>query len=150
MNAVQEQMTNVSVNTPNACIKPCLTGWLTVAVAAALGALPSPASLLNRPRLMPCITVTPNIPPVKHAVFIYRLAVAAMVMIGAVITLDFAWCLADLTMAMLTVFNLIAIVLLSRQAIFLLNDYRQQKKEGKNPQFSKQQMPEIADKLEAW
>lgn len=90
------------------------------------------------------------ITPVKHAVFIYRLAVAAMVMIGAVITLDFAWCLADLTMAMLTVFNLIAIVLLSRQAIFLLNDYRQQKKEGKNPQFSKQQMPEIADKLEAW
>lgn len=90
------------------------------------------------------------ITPVKHAVFIYRLAVAAMVMIGAVITLDFAWCLADLTMAMLTVFNLIAIVLLSHQAIFLLNDYRQQKKEGKNPQFSKQQMPEIADKLEAW
>lgn len=90
------------------------------------------------------------ITPVKHAVFIYRLAVSAMVMIGAVITLDFAWCLADLTMAMLTVFNLIAIVLLSRQAIFLLNDYRQQKKEGKNPQFSKQQMPEIADKLEAW
>ena len=34
-------------------INPCFTGWLTVATAAALGALPSPASLLNKPRLMP-------------------------------------------------------------------------------------------------
>ena len=46
--------------------------------------------------------------------------------------------------------NLVAIVLLSRQAVFLLKDYRQQKKEGKNPVFTKDKMPEIADKLEAW
>ena len=63
MKAVHEHTTNVSVNTPNACIKPCFTGWLTVATAAALGALPSPASLLKRPRLMPCMTVTPSTPP---------------------------------------------------------------------------------------
>ena len=63
MNAVQEHTTRVSVNTPSAWMSPCFTGWLTVAAAAALGALPSPASLLNRPRLMPCITVTPSTPP---------------------------------------------------------------------------------------
>ena len=53
-------------------------------------------------------------------------------------------------MALLTLCNLVAIVLLSRQAVFLLKDYRQQKKEGKNPVFTKDKMPEIADKLEAW
>ena len=74
----------------------------------------------------------------KLGVFIYRLAVAAMVMIGAVVSLDFAWSFADITMALLTLCNLVAIVLLS------------QKKEGKNPVFSKDKMPEIADQLEAW
>lgn len=53
-------------------------------------------------------------------------------------------------MALLTLCNLIAIVMLSRQAVFLLNDYRKQKKEGKNPIFKRKQMPEIADRLEAW
>ena len=86
----------------------------------------------------------------RLGVFVYRLAVAAMVMIGAVVSLDFAWSMADITMALLTLCNLVAIVLLSRQAVFLLQDYRQQKKEGKNPVFTKDKMPEIADKLEAW
>lgn len=86
----------------------------------------------------------------KWSVCAYRLAVAGMVMLGAVVTLDFAWCLADITMALLSLCNLIAIVLLSRQAVFLLNDYRRQKREGKNPVFTKDKMPEIADKLEAW
>ena len=66
----------------------------------------------------------------KLGVFIYRLAVAAMVMVGAVVSLDFAWSFADITMALLTLCNLVAIVLLSRQAVFLLQDYRKQKKEG--------------------
>lgn len=86
----------------------------------------------------------------KVWVFIYRLAVAAMVMIGAIVSLDFAWSLADITMALLTLCNLIAIVQLSDQAVFLLKDYRKQKKEGKNPVFNKDIMPDIADKLEAW
>lgn len=64
--------------------------------------------------------------------------------------LFFAWSMADITMALLTLCNLVAIVMLSRQAVFLLQDYRKQKKEGKNPVFKKEMMPEIADKLEAW
>lgn len=86
----------------------------------------------------------------QWGVVVYRLLVAAMVMVGAVVSLDFAWSMADITMALLTLCNLIAIVMLSRQAVFLLNDYRRQKKEGKNPVFKREQMPEIADRLEAW
>lgn len=56
----------------------------------------------------------------------------------------------DVVLALLTLCNLVAIVLLSRQAVFLLQDYRKQKKEGKNPVFKKDMMPEIADQLEAW
>ena len=40
-----------------------MTGWETLAVAAALGAEPMPASLEYRPRLMPSMTTEPAKPP---------------------------------------------------------------------------------------
>ena len=63
INAVQVQINKVSVNTASVCINPCLTGWVTLAVAAAFGAEPIPASLLNNPRLIPCISAMPTPPP---------------------------------------------------------------------------------------
>ena len=63
MNAVQVHIINVSVKTPKVCISPCFTGCVTCAVAATLGAEPIPASLLNNPRLMPCINAIPTPPP---------------------------------------------------------------------------------------
>lgn len=56
-------MTSVSVSTPKAWISPCLTGWLVVAVAAAFGALPIPASFEKIPRLTPCMSAAPKAPP---------------------------------------------------------------------------------------
>ena len=86
----------------------------------------------------------------KWPLTLYRLAVGATVMAGAIMTLDLAWSLADIAMAMLTLCNLVAITLLSRQAIYLLQDYVRQKKAGQDPSFTKSQMPDIADKLDAW
>ena len=40
-----------------------MTGWDTLAVAAALGAEPIPASFENKPRLIPSITTEPAKPP---------------------------------------------------------------------------------------
>ena len=68
MKAVQLQMTIVSVNTLSACIRPCFTGWDTVAVAAALGAEPMPASLENNPRRTPCMIVVPRPPPTNCSI----------------------------------------------------------------------------------
>lgn len=82
--------------------------------------------------------------------FLFRLSVAAIVMVGSLMTLDMAWCLSDLTMAMIAVFNLAAITLLSRQAVFLLKDYVRQRREGRDPVFRKESMPDVADRLEAW
>jgi len=63
MKAVQVQMSSVSVKTPRAWISPCFTGCETCAVAATFGAEPMPASLLNSPRLIPCISAAPTVPP---------------------------------------------------------------------------------------
>ncbi|MDL2265127.1 alanine:cation symporter family protein [Parabacteroides sp. OttesenSCG-928-G21] len=87
----------------------------------------------------------------KKVLFGYRILVGAMVLFGALASLDLAWSLADVTMGLMTICNLIAISLLSRQAFLLLNDYRAQKKRGvKDPVFDKNSIPELKDKAECW
>ena len=67
----------------------------------------------------------------------YRIASAGlMVMFGALASFELVWNIVDLFMAFLTACNLIAIVLLGRYAFRLLDDYRQQKRQGiKEPVF---------------
>lgn len=85
------------------------------------------------------------------ALTLYRLLVGAMVLFGSVATLDLAWSLADVTMALMTLCNLAAIVLLGRLAFLLLADYTAQKRQGiKNPVFTKDRIPELKDKAECW
>ncbi len=52
---------------------------------------------------------------------------AAVVMLGARSSLDVAWCLADITMGLEAVVNIVAIVLLNKIAINALNDYERKK-----------------------
>ena len=82
----------------------------------------------------------------------YRLLVGVMVMSGAVMSLQTVWSLADLTMALMTLCNIAAIVLLGGQVLALLKDYRKQKSEGKDPIFRKSNIEEFAsnDSIECW
>ena len=82
----------------------------------------------------------------------YRLIVGAMVMAGAMLSLKTVWSLADITMALMTLCNLVAIVLLGRQAMLLLDDYRAQRKQGVDPVFKKERIKELAsnDGIECW
>lgn len=87
----------------------------------------------------------------KMVLNVYRVAVGGMVLWGALMTLQLAWSMADLMMALIAMCNLVAIALLSKQAVWLLNDYRAQKRRGiKSPVFAKDKMPEIEDKLVSW
>ena len=87
----------------------------------------------------------------RSVLFIYRILVGGMVMFGALASLDLAWSLADVTMGLMTICNLIAISLLIRQAFLLLQDYVAQKKAGiKSPVFDKNKIPELKDKAQCW
>lgn len=89
----------------------------------------------------------------RWVLFTYRLLVGGMVMFGALASLDLAWSLADMTMAFMTICNLIAISLLSREAFLLLRDYMAQKRAGiRSPVFDKNRIPELKDKeqVECW
>lgn len=84
------------------------------------------------------------------AVRIYRLLVAAIVYAGAVVSLDLVWGFADITMALMTLCNLAAIIMLGKHAIRLLKDYQDQKREGKDPVYRSSTIPEIASETECW
>lgn len=81
----------------------------------------------------------------------FPLLVSAMVMCGALMSLDLAWSFADIMMALMTLCNLTAIVLLSPQAFLLLQNYRQQKRQGiKSPTYTNGDIPELKNKGECW
>ena len=87
----------------------------------------------------------------NEVMFLYRIAVGIMVFIGAVVSLDLAWNLADVTMGLMALCNLVAIIFLGKYAFKLLKDYRVQLKAGiKNPVFTKDKLPEIEDEIECW
>lgn len=87
----------------------------------------------------------------KWVVNIYRLLVGGMVLFGALATLEMAWGLADITMGLMTLCNLVAIALLGKYAFRLLDDYRAQKrKDIKEPVFTADRLKEIEDDLDCW
>lgn len=81
---------------------------------------------------------------------VFRLGTIGMVMFGALTTITTAWSLIDICMALLTTCNLVALVLLYKWAVRLLEDYRRQKKEGRDPVFHKSQFKEISDRISCW
>ncbi|MFI3303525.1 MAG: alanine/glycine:cation symporter family protein [Rikenellaceae bacterium] len=92
------------------------------------------------------------ITPRRWVLQLYRVAVGAMVMLGAMVTLDDTIVFSDLMMALMTLCNLVAIVLLGKKAMLLLDDYRSQLKKGvKSPVFAKESLSELDDRgVECW
>ena len=88
----------------------------------------------------------------KSALTLYRLSVGLVVMAGALMSLKTVWSLADITMGLMTLCNLVAIFLLGKRAILLLQDYNKQRKNGIDPVFSKKSIAEFAndDSIECW
>lgn len=79
----------------------------------------------------------------------FRLAALGMVMFGALADLPLVWKLADVSMALMAITNLVAIILLSGTAFKLAKDYNQQRKRGISPVFNPKDYPEIQHKLSA-
>lgn len=82
-------------------------------------------------------------------IFVFRLLSGVVVLLGGFMTLQQAWSIVDLAMALMTILNLIAVCLLSRYAFRLLKDFKDQRRKGtKEPVFNPDLFPE-AD-LEGW
>ena len=88
----------------------------------------------------------------KWVLTVFRvLSGGVMVMFGALASLETVWNIVDICMALLTACNLIAIVTLGKYAFRLLEDYRQQKRNGiKSPEFHRSSMPDIEKDIDCW
>ena len=80
----------------------------------------------------------------------FRIASGLVVLAGGFLTLQQAWCIVDLAMALMTIINLIAVLLLSKYAFRMLHNYLQQRREGRDPVFRRDMLPEVSEDLEAW
>ncbi|NRD73115.1 alanine:cation symporter family protein [Shewanella sp. VB17] len=83
----------------------------------------------------------------KKVLFIFRGLVLAMVMAGSVASLKLVWNFADVSMGLMALVNIAAIVMLSKVAYAVINDYERQIKAGVTPTFDSSKFPEI-DNLE--
>ncbi|TBL86562.1 alanine/glycine:cation symporter family protein [Hafnia alvei] len=79
---------------------------------------------------------------------LFRCCTLGMVMFGTLAELPLVWKMADLSMAMMAITNLIAILLLSGVALKLAKDYNHQRSIGRLPTFDISQYPEIQQQVE--
>ncbi|MCL9775172.1 alanine/glycine:cation symporter family protein [Vibrio methylphosphonaticus] len=84
----------------------------------------------------------------KAGLGLFRLVVLGMVLFGSVATLPMIWALADVSMGLMALVNLVAIILLSGIVVKLAKDYNQQLKAGKVPTFDANDYPELKSQLE--
>lgn len=89
---------------------------------------------------------SPRIP-----IFIFRLITSAMVFLGGIMALQTAWSIIDICMAIMTFVNMVAVITLAPKAFKLLQDYREQLKQKRDPEFHKSILtPEEAADVECW
>lgn len=84
----------------------------------------------------------------KIGLNIFRVVVLFMVMFGALADLPTVWAMADVSMGMMALINLVAIVLLSGTVVKLATDYNKQLSLGKVPTFDSNDYPELHAQLE--
>jgi len=87
----------------------------------------------------------------KWAIQSFRIITGLVVLSGAFMALETAFDIVDICMGIMTIVNLVAIFLLSGKAVHLLNDYREQRKSGKDPIFRKEILSEQdQNDIECW
>lgn len=87
--------------------------------------------------------------PGKVFMLIFRLVAAAIVLVGACVSMDLAWNTADLCQVLMVIINIPVILILTKPAMNALKDYMDQRKEGKEPEFNAVSI-NLKQKTEFW
>lgn len=73
--------------------------------------------------------------PGKVFVRVYYVIASGVILLGAGLSADLLWGIADLTMGGMTLINMPVILIMSKYAVRCLNDYTRQRKQGLEPKF---------------
>lgn len=79
----------------------------------------------------------------------FRLLVIVVAFAGCVAGADLVWNIADALMGVMALINLVAVVLLSRLGFALVRDYTAQRRQGRDPVFTRDVLPGV-EGIECW
>lgn len=88
--------------------------------------------------------------PSKSFMRIFYIICVAIIFVGALIPMDFAWTMADITMGLMTLINIPCCLILSGIAVKALKDFECQKKLKKNPIFIGRNIGIDESELDFW
>lgn len=88
--------------------------------------------------------------PSKKFMNIFYICAALIIFVGAIIPMDAAWAMADITMGGMTLINLPVCVALGKYALDCLKDYEKQKKSGIDPVFNASSIDINEEMLDTW
>lgn len=96
-----------------------------------------------------CLAYVNGKVPGKLFMTVYRVFAALVIFVGAGLSMDLLWNLADVLMGCMAIINLPVIVILGRQAMACLRDYESQRAAGKDPVFCAKDIG-ITESLDYW
>ena len=73
--------------------------------------------------------------PSKQFMVVFRIVAVLLIFVGAGLSIDLVWNLADVLMGVMVMINIPVIFILARPALAALKDYTAQRKTGRNPVF---------------
>ena len=95
-----------------------------------------------------CIVYLAKKVPGKAFSRVYNIILSLIIFVGAILSADLLWNIADITMGAMTIINIPVILILSKYAFRALKNYEMQRKEGKEPVFRGQDIG--MDNIECW
>ncbi len=96
-----------------------------------------------------CIIFLLKRQPSKKFTVAYRIIASVVVLVGAGLSADLLWGIADITMGLMTIINMPVILYLSKYAFSALKNYEKQRKEGKEPVFHAKDI-NLPDEVDCW
>ena len=87
--------------------------------------------------------------PSKQFMIVFRIVAVALIFLGASLSIDLVWNLADVLMGIMVIINIPVILILSRPALAALKDYTAQRKTGRNPVFKAASI-NLKEKTDYW
>ena len=87
--------------------------------------------------------------PSKRFNCVYYIVASLLVLLGAVLSADLLWNIADVTMGLMTIINMPAILILGKYAFCALGDFEKKRKSGQELTFSAKDI-NLPDDVDCW
>ena len=97
-----------------------------------------------------CLTYLNKKTPSKTFMICYRIIATILIFVGAGMKMNLAWDIADFLMGVMCLINIPSIIILGGTALKALEDYKEQREEGKNPAFKAEAIGIDTSKLDYW